>query len=323
MPDFPQEIHDEILHCCLLDHGDLKACSLVCRAWLPTTRSRLFRTVKILSGHDLREFLAVMRRAATRRSNIAHYMQEIVLSNFKLNLDNRPRDAVASSLIVHQLLLLLPSLRAMILENVEWSQSTDPGLPVYFANVPITSLQLIRIRLRSPGDLLRLAASLPSLSALSLSFVRWEAFDLDSAYFAANDGLGRTIQLQSLRVHKCFNARGLLRGLLAAPFETRLARLDWTLCDMWGEASPDDLYQHEVDEAPLLSDLLQASNTTLTELRLSTYWEDACEHRLAHAFTSTQSRVRVISPPGSYGGGGHAREDIRPQRIPARRLSPI
>ena len=323
MLDFPQEIHDEILHCRLLEHGDLKACSLVCRAWLPTTRSRLFKTVKILSAHDLRSFLAVIRHAATRQSSIAHYMQEIVLSNLKLNLDSLPRDAVAPSLIVHQLLSLLPSLRAVTLESIEWSQSTDPDLPVYFANVPITSLQLTRIRLRSPGDLLRLASSLPSLSALSLSFVRWEAFDLDNAYFAANDDLGRTIQLQSLRVHKCFNARGLLRGLLAAPFETRLARLDWTLCDMWGEASPDDLYQHEVDEAPLLSALLQASNTTLTELHLSTYWEDACKHRFAHACATTQSRVRAISPPGCYGGGGHAREDIRTQRLSARRLSPI
>ena len=182
---------------------------------------------------------------------------------------------------MHKLLSRLPSLRAVALENIGWSQSTDPDIPVYFSNVPITSLQFTRVRLRSPGDLLRLAATLPALTELSFSFVRWEAFDLDSSYFAASGDLGPAIWLQSLRVHKCFNARGLLRGLLAAPFETHLARLDWTLCDMWGEASPDDLYQHEVDEAPLLSDLLEASNTTLTELRLSTYWEDACEQRLS------------------------------------------
>ena len=176
----------------------------------------------------------------------------------------------------------------------------DPDLPAYFSDIPIASIHFAQSRLRSPGDLLRLAASLPSLSALSLSFMRWEAFDLDEAYFAAAARhTGRAARLQSLRVHKCFNARGLLRGLLAAPFETRLARLDWTLFDMWGEASSDDLYQHEVDEAPLLSALLQASDTTLTALRLSTYWEDACECSCS-CFARTHAHGARCGARGEY-----------------------
>ena len=268
MPDIPQEIHDEILQSYLLDRNDLKACSLVCRSWLPVTRSRLFFKIKLTSEQAVRNFTNVISRAAVMHSSISHYVQEVALSNLRLNMDSLPRNAGPSSLAVHRLLSLLPSIHTLTLENIGWSQSTDPDLPAYFSDIPVASLHFAQSRLRSPGDLLRLAASLPSLSALSLSFMRWEAFDLDEAYFAAAARhTGRAARLQSLRVHKCFNARGLLRGLLAAPFETRLARLDWTLFDMWGEASSDDLYQHEVDEAPLLSALLQASDTTLTALR--------------------------------------------------------
>ncbi|KZT07005.1 uncharacterized protein LAESUDRAFT_652307, partial [Laetiporus sulphureus 93-53] len=43
----PQEIHDAILDHLHADFLTLKVCSLVCRAWLPTTRLHLFHSIRL------------------------------------------------------------------------------------------------------------------------------------------------------------------------------------------------------------------------------------------------------------------------------------
>lgn len=280
MRDIPQDIYNEIFQSQLLDCDGLKTCSLVCRAWLSATRSLLFRAIRLWDEQAFRDFKAVITHAADMRSNIAYSVRKVTLSDLRLNLDNLPRDAVASSLVVRQLLSLLPSLRTLQLERIEWSHATDPGLPVYFVNMPITCLQFSQTCLPSPGHLLRLAASLPCLSILSMSFIGWDNLDLDYSDLSANHGTPHTIQLQSLKVDNCFNARGFLRGLLSPPFDLRLTNLEWAQCDMSDEASPGDQVQHELDDAPVLCSLLQACSTTLAELRLSTYLEDECKHNI-------------------------------------------
>lgn len=224
MREIPQDIYYEILYSRLLDCGDLKACSLVCRAWLSVTRGLLFRAIRLSEEQAFRDFKKALTRTEAMRSSVSHCVRKVTISDLGLNMDGLSRDAVASSLVMHQLLSMLPSLRTLRLERVEWDH-TDPSLPVCFENIPITSLLFARTRFPSPGHLLQLVANLPCLSSLSISFIEWGTVDLEDSDLLSNHNLTHPIHIQSLKVYKCSNARGLLRGLLAPPSELRLARL--------------------------------------------------------------------------------------------------
>lgn len=332
MREIPQDIYYEILYSRLLDCGDLKACSLVCRAWLSVTRGLLFRAIRLSEEQAFRDFKKALTRTEAMRSSVSHCVRKVTISDLGLNMDGLSRDAVASSLVMHQLLSMLPSLRTLRLERVEWDH-TDPSLPVCFENIPITSLLFARTRFPSPGHLLQLVANLPCLSSLSISFIEWGTVDLEDSDLLSNHNLTHPIHIQSLKVYKCSNARGLLRGLLAPPSELRLARLEWTwsdsddLPDDQYQRQEDDQYQREEDEAPLLSTLLQASSTTLAELRLSIVWDDSCK-RINFTWlqnTHTKSKLCLVSTSAqlrSY-SKRHTSEDIGAQRVPADRLCHI
>jgi len=113
MVNIPLEIHQEIVHNLSGSIETLKACSLVCRAWLPSTRSLLFRAVKLSSDQACRDFKAVVKKSTTAGSNIARYVRDVMLSNLKLNMDNCVPDVVASYLAIHQLFSLLLHVKSL------------------------------------------------------------------------------------------------------------------------------------------------------------------------------------------------------------------
>ncbi|KZT63923.1 hypothetical protein DAEQUDRAFT_770173 [Daedalea quercina L-15889] len=247
----PQEFQDDILQIQSLSVDDLKACSLVCRAWLPWTRGRLFETVGLSGEEDCVAFKAILEPVRSEiSSGIARCIRRVTPSDLTIGIiAGEPRHASGPALALRQLFSLLPEVENLSMKDTD------------------------RSVLWRPADLLTLAAAFPTLSALSLSHVKWKLG------FEDNTRLDRTdvrppVLLRSLRVYKSHNARGVLSGLLAPPFKAKLTRLEWALYNSDYEEAREDIWLHEEDEALLLSRMLQESGSALEELRVRTACDD-------------------------------------------------
>jgi len=155
----------------------------------------------------------------------------------------------------------------------------------YFPIPTLTILSFSGSTLESPCNLLQLAAVFPHLSDLSLSYMKWRSINFIELPQLGLPYAHAIIRLDLLKVFKSFNARGLLRSLLARPFDTRLTRLEWELFD-WEAAnisySDGDEWDRGRDEAPLMSAILQRSGSALKELRLGSNF-DQIRHNIIFA----------------------------------------
>lgn len=85
---FPPELHDLILDYLWDDRESLNACSLVCHAWLPTTRLHLFRTVAFRSAEHFRRLERALAAPAPspRIAPFTQYVQCVTLSKPKRHM---------------------------------------------------------------------------------------------------------------------------------------------------------------------------------------------------------------------------------------------
>ena len=74
----PTELWDYILDHLWSDLHSLKACSLTCRAWRPTTRYHLFRQLK-LSFSRLKELDALASVCSSTSSRLCTYFRELII----------------------------------------------------------------------------------------------------------------------------------------------------------------------------------------------------------------------------------------------------
>ncbi|KAK0457069.1 uncharacterized protein EV420DRAFT_538467 [Desarmillaria tabescens] len=73
----PQELCEVIIHFCHSDRETLLACSLVCRAWVPSSRSLLW--TRVHSGDHVREFVKLLQ---SPENTISPYIQSIWLEMY-------------------------------------------------------------------------------------------------------------------------------------------------------------------------------------------------------------------------------------------------
>ncbi|KAI0924174.1 hypothetical protein AcW2_005127 [Taiwanofungus camphoratus] len=120
LPNLPPEICDYILDYLWDDPRTLRACSLTCRAWLPTTRLHLFHSMHLSEPEQRRRVETLLKG----RSNTGEYIRRPSVANLNvcgIELDQMLRlrkvehlALSSSGLRFHELIARLDSLYAAV-----------------------------------------------------------------------------------------------------------------------------------------------------------------------------------------------------------------
>ncbi|KAL6305965.1 hypothetical protein BKA93DRAFT_189788 [Sparassis latifolia] len=108
---FPPEIFDFIIDYLWEDLWALRACSLTCRAWLPTTRLHMFNSVYLSGARRYLPFADLLTASATSPIGLAHYVRELTLN-----------DAISEEAFIACLpsLALLYNVDILIVDKMPW-----------------------------------------------------------------------------------------------------------------------------------------------------------------------------------------------------------
>ena len=175
----PFEITDSIIgHVGVLDHQTLRVCALVCRAWLPASRHRLFQKIQIDSEEVYRRFVSnVLHSEAVRQHLQATRLLTIDCGRWddSSSTDDAvsPKRYPASRLFFLQASGHLPNVRHIYIHRATWDAPLpDPREPLLLQGFPsLVSLWLTDCSLPSVSFLRRILTSLPRLRWLSLNGV--------------------------------------------------------------------------------------------------------------------------------------------------------
>ena len=177
----PPELWAHVLEQLWDDHSSLQACSLTCRAWLPTTRRLLFHHIEFKSrGHFLR-FSATLDHAKT---DIAGSVRSVAIVGLPLGrLGHGDAYDDRNGLIVHGVLKRLPNVTSLTLDDVD----IDVHLPLdrsasnvqlypfsHLFPIPcLRTLDMSLVMFHSFNDIGRLIAAFPQLRALTIKRALW------------------------------------------------------------------------------------------------------------------------------------------------------
>lgn len=161
---FPLELYEHIMDHLWDDVRTLTACTLVCRAWVPTCRHHLFHTVTLNSVKDCARLNKLIEAGQSSSSAAVHYFRTLSIVY---------DDKVATEWVNDWVPRLLPHLDGVEhLKAVlyDWSQTfRDTRQVIYTFSSRITSLQLDASYFDHPNDFFALLVACPLLTALRLS----------------------------------------------------------------------------------------------------------------------------------------------------------
>jgi hypothetical protein len=124
----PPELIDRIIDCLYYDICALRACALVCKAWVPSCRFHLFYTIRFASSYkDEDPRCRKLYDLVQRSPHIAFYVRELIISgehNAILNLER----------VLIPLLQRFTELRMLKLDGVNWKRLM-PDMRKSFADV--------------------------------------------------------------------------------------------------------------------------------------------------------------------------------------------
>lgn len=142
----------------------LKSCSLTCRAWLPTSRARLFEFVSFCHPKDILSFSEILRHSPC----LAHYVR---------GLDLRTDDMVNGSTYSDEVLDTLQT----ILESMEYVRCRSlsrgsPDLVAFLGRLPrmdsVSKIHFECILFDNIGCYTRIFPSLPNVEKITLVMLR-------------------------------------------------------------------------------------------------------------------------------------------------------
>lgn len=293
-PVFPPELFDETLDHLWDDPKALSACSLTCRAWVPTTRLHLFRTVRLDSESSCTEFSALLQSTPA----IARCVRKLTISAqySGVGTDARGREDdgwVNSSAPIARTLGAHSRVNTLAFSRLRWTsldQGTRDAYKALFKGVK--TLLLFEVRFHTSGDVLEFLDAFPDLEELYFHAVSW---DFESAPPAdpasASDWLSmqtrtsagdKKMHLSYLFLDPRSSPTLVTEWILSHPFEQKLRTIQ--LC--W----------REMDTTKALGDLLQASGSSLERLQIefpSGITEEGTR-RATFATLDTDSAIAVL-----------------------------
>ncbi|RPD61349.1 hypothetical protein L227DRAFT_652628 [Lentinus tigrinus ALCF2SS1-6] len=184
MPAYiPPEIIDDIISAVSVDRDrypgyytlakmcahTLAMCALVCRAWLPRSRARLFEVICIRNQHS---YDMLVERVVWSET-MSKYLPSV--NSLYLEDDSEHSLSSAARLFLIEFTGKLPGLRELYVNHLDWThQQPCVKWPLLLSQFrTITYLRLDDCRFSSFNDVRRLLTALPLLSTLQISLLRW------------------------------------------------------------------------------------------------------------------------------------------------------
>ncbi|KAI0944970.1 hypothetical protein AcV7_001630 [Taiwanofungus camphoratus] len=255
----PPELHDYIIDFLWDSHSALAACSLTCRAWLPSTRAHLFHSVKLRSSQDSIRLENLLNAGSFQWSTSpANYVRDLYI------LGGGRSQAQLDWEIERRLPSLLPRLskvERLVLSRFSWAERH--GLREETMRCILTFSPMIKalvfdtVTFERPHDVALLLSAYPRLRAVIFWAVTWDTSIVPGAPgLPLHPGLGRgELRMDSIVLRDMSSyAEIVVDWLLRTPIELPLRKLTWT--------------NYIPTRQAILRDLLQRSGPNLEYLRL-------------------------------------------------------
>ncbi|CCM01194.1 uncharacterized protein FIBRA_03242 [Fibroporia radiculosa] len=292
--ELPVELYDHILDYLWDDQRTLLACSLTCRAWVPTTRLHLFEIVVIRGPEDCACLHRVLETSAAGSTRVADYVRDIsIIDPDPIDRDAGVQPAEESTRwLCRWMPKILPKLKrveCLRLEHIDWEllAANEGTKNCILSFCPgLKSLHLSSVMFATSDALLQTIMSFPSLNSLQMAYLVWWGDVSDSsAHLPGQDASpenGKTI-IRELKMDSLYDPTVVLNWLLKPPFELQLRKLEWG-----SSAQPS--------QRPILLETLRLSETTLEDLRLAV-WAETCELKrtCASSFPLPRSSLAVLA----------------------------
>ncbi|KAH8099581.1 hypothetical protein BXZ70DRAFT_942402 [Cristinia sonorae] len=248
----PAELIDETIDHLWDDSKALRACSLTCRGWVPSSRLHLFRTIRIRNAEDCASLIALVNSAPV----IARCIRKLTLSAEYDGLDgDRGREDDAWVNKAADLLTRLDRVHTLALSRLRWDALTPETKQAFSgAFKTVQTLLLFEVRFNASADVLGFLSEFPALDELYFHGVSWthESYNPFPAQWQM--GSPEQMQLSYLFLDPRSSPTLVTEWLLNHPVEQRLRTIQ--LC--W----------REMEDVKALGDLLQVSGSTLERLQI-------------------------------------------------------
>ncbi|KAF9817805.1 hypothetical protein IEO21_03147 [Rhodonia placenta] len=245
MPTLPPELFDEAIDHLWDDPTTLRACSLTCRAFVPTARLHIFRTIRIQGAGHCDRFRALLATAP----GIACCVRRLTICAAYKGVDAEGR-ALEDDAWVNTIAAVLPQLTRITtlgIARVRWNAllaETQCAFAELFRQVQ--TLFLFEVRFLASGDVLDFLSAFPVLTPLPLAIQH-------PGYMEARKEQER-MQLSYLFLDPKSSPTLVTEWLLRHPSEQHLRSIQ--LC--W----------REIDNMKGVGDLLHASGASLERLSI-------------------------------------------------------
>ncbi|KAJ7182520.1 hypothetical protein C8R43DRAFT_6616 [Mycena crocata] len=176
-PNLPAELSDEIIGWIGAFQNpwkDLSSCSLVCKAWLPASRSHLFHSAKVTLDK------APLWNAFLKSSHLTSYLRHIeILGRFDPDMPYETEIAQVNAmyeLLPH--LAQLTTVTSLCVDVQSWASLEDVHVTYLCSAFPnLTALELRTGKIRNNLQLMHILSHFSLLQRLSLVHMKVSAFD--------------------------------------------------------------------------------------------------------------------------------------------------
>ena len=182
MPQIPPEIIDTIINHVTDDsfnkrNETLLKCALVCRDWLPTSRSQLVNFVDLTSARAYNSIVDNVLQSSRMRPFLVSTKSAWLEDPSKRDEPSAQEGGQQpwTHRFIHDFAGHLPNLESLTIENAHWT-SCPPHPSAHLATsrfTSLTELSLSDCRLPSAHMLRRMVSALPFLNTLRLTKVSW------------------------------------------------------------------------------------------------------------------------------------------------------
>ncbi len=262
MTILPPELFDETLDHLWDDPKALQACSLTCRAWVPTARLHLFRTVRLCSPSTCLDFASILDSSPS----VAWCVRKLTISATYSGVDDNHNAVeddkwVNSTQSIARHLSAYARVNTLALSRLRWS-TLEPATRAAFKGVfsSVKTLVLFEVRFHASRDVLEFLDAFPELEELYFHAVSWDVESEDSALIS-----GGTSSMKSYSAEDKMHLSYLFLDPRSSP----------TLVTEWVLSHPSDqtlrtiqLCWREMDNTKALGDLLKASGSSLERLQI-------------------------------------------------------
>ncbi|KAI0780387.1 hypothetical protein BD413DRAFT_496703 [Trametes elegans] len=246
----PPELCDEAIDYLWDDLDALRACSLTCKAWLPSSRFHLFRNVRLRHADDVARFRELLASAP----GVGHCVRKLSLS---ADYDGATPEGAAREDDgwvdgAAELLPRLDRLGTLGLARVRWhALRAETHAALTRASRHVRQLFLFEVSFAASRDVVAFLSGFPALRELYFQAVSWK--DDSPAPFEGEEG-GGSMALSYLFLDPKSSPTLVTEWLLKHPEEPQLRTIQ--LC--W----------RELENTRAVGDLLQASGSSLESLQV-------------------------------------------------------